>query len=168
MKSFYFLRHGETDFNLQHIAMGSKDIPLNNRGLSQAINAGEALKNETIGTIVTSPLMRARKTADIIAEYVKAPIIELSELKEASWGVKEGMPKGRGEWMQDWRDGLEIENAESYVEFVNRVKVGLEKALEEKGPVLVISHGGVYWGLQEFLGLPLYDLGNCEVVFHSF
>lgn len=72
LKPFYFLRHGETDWNLEHKAMGSQDIPLNNRGLSQVLNAVKLLKNESIGTIVSSPLLRARKTADIIAGVHKS------------------------------------------------------------------------------------------------
>ncbi|KJV73022.1 histidine phosphatase family protein [Orientia tsutsugamushi] len=65
LKPFYFLRHSETDWNFEHRAMGSQDIPLNNRGVSQGLNAAELLKNEPITTIVSSPLRRARKTADI-------------------------------------------------------------------------------------------------------
>lgn len=87
LKPFYFLRHGETDWNLEHRAMGSQDIPLNDRGVSQGLNAEELLKNEPIATIVNSPLLRARtKTADIIAQLIKAPVIEITELQEACWG----------------------------------------------------------------------------------
>ena len=65
LKPFYFLRHGETDWNLERRAMGSQDIPLNDRGVSQALNAAELLKNEPIATIISSPLLRASKNADI-------------------------------------------------------------------------------------------------------
>lgn len=61
LKPFYFLRHSKTDWNLEHRAMGSQDIPLNDRGVSQGLNAAELLKNEPIATIVSSPLLRARK-----------------------------------------------------------------------------------------------------------
>jgi probable phosphoglycerate mutase len=50
LNPFYFLRHGETDWNLEHRAMGSQDIPLNDRGVSQGLNAAELLKNEPIAT----------------------------------------------------------------------------------------------------------------------
>jgi bisphosphoglycerate-dependent phosphoglycerate mutase len=43
LEPFYFLRHGETDWNLEHRAMGSQDIPLNDRGISQGLNAAELL-----------------------------------------------------------------------------------------------------------------------------
>ena len=58
LKPFYFLRHGETDWNLEHRAMGSQDVPLNNLGVSQAFKASELLKNATIATIISLPLLR--------------------------------------------------------------------------------------------------------------
>ncbi len=166
LKPFYFLRHGETDWNLEHKTMGSKDIALNDRGLSQGLIAGELLKNEPIGTIVSSPLLRCRKTANILHQHLKAPVIEITELQEACWGEKEGQLKGNGLWINAWREGNEIKNAEKYTDFVGRVTLGLEKALQYQGSVLIVSHGGVYWVVQEILGLPMIDLGNCEPVFH--
>jgi len=167
LKPFYFLRHGETDWNLEHRAMGSQDIPLNDRGVSQALNAAELLENEPIATIVSSPLLRARKTADIIAQHIKAPLIEITELQEACWGEKEGQLKGNGLWVNGWRNGDEIKGAEKYSDFAIRIKRGIEKALQHKGPVLIVSHGGVYWVAQEILGLPIIDLGNAEPIFHQ-
>ena len=167
LKPFYFLRHGETVWNLEHRAMGSQDIPINDRGLSQALNAAELLKNEPIATIVSSPLLRARKTADIIAEHIKAPVIEITELQEACWGEKEGQLKGNGLWINGWRSGEDIKGAEGYADFSSRITRGLEKALQHKGPVLIVSHGGVYWVVQEILGLPIIDLGNAEPIFHQ-
>lgn len=166
LKPFYFLRHGETDWNLEHRAMGSQDIPLNDRGVSQSLNAAELLKNEPIATIVSSPLLRARKTAGIIAQHIKAPVIEITELQEACLGEKEGRLKGNGLWINGWRGGDEIKGAEKYSDFSSRIKRGIEKALEHKGPVLIVSHGGVYSVVQEILGLPITDLDNADPVFH--
>ena len=90
-KVFYIFRHGETDWNKKGIYMGSEDIPLNDQGLAQALSAGKLLKNEPINTIVTSPLLRARKTADIITRYLN--VIEMPELQEACWGENEGKQK---------------------------------------------------------------------------
>lgn len=166
LKPFYFLRHGETDWNLEHRAMGSQDIPLNDRGIAQALNASELLKNEPIATIVSSPLLRARRTADIIAEQIRGSVIEITELREACWGEKEGHLKGNSLWIKGWRNGEAINGAEKYSDFAIRIKYGIEKALEHKGPVLIVSHGVVYWVVQEILGLPIIDLGNAEPIFH--
>jgi broad specificity phosphatase PhoE len=167
LKPFYFLRHGQTDWNLEHRAMGSQDIPLNDQGVSQALNASELLKNEPIATIVSSPLLRARKTADMIAEHIKVPVIEITELQEACFGEKEGWLQGNGLWINGWRDGDEIKGAEKYSDFSSRIKSGITKALDHKGLVLIVSHGGVYRFIQEVLGLPIIYLGNAEPVFHN-
>ena len=165
-KPFYFLRHGQTDYNLQHKTMGSKDIPLNSTGLSQAIKVAQLLKNEPISTIVTSPLVRATKTAKIIAEYIKAPIIEISELKEACWGEKEGTVTENNLWIKAWQNGEEIEKGEPYSIFSSRIFNGLNKALKHQGPVLIVSHGIVYWVIQEILRLPIIDISNATPYFH--
>ena len=148
LKPFYFLRHGQTDWNLEHRAMGSQDVPLNDLGVSESLKASKLLKNETITTIISSPLLRARKTADIIAEQIKAPVIEIAELQEACWGEKEGQLKGNGLWINGWRSGEDIKGAEGYSDFLTRIKRGLAKALEHNGPILIVSHAGVYWGLK--------------------
>lgn len=87
-QSFYFVRHGQTDWNIQHKAMGSQDIGLNDLGILQAHQEAALLKNEPITAIVTSPLRRARQTTDIIAQYIDAPVVENAGLSEACWGHK--------------------------------------------------------------------------------
>jgi broad specificity phosphatase PhoE len=62
-KPFYFIRHGETEWNRQGIYMGHKDIPLNETGRAQAYNAKKYLKKEPISYSVTSSLARAYETA---------------------------------------------------------------------------------------------------------
>lgn len=66
-KDFYYIRHGETDWNLAHRGMGQKNIPLNARGVQQAHEAAKILAKESIDTICYSPLDRAKDTAFIIA-----------------------------------------------------------------------------------------------------
>ena len=61
------LRHGETDWNAQGLSQGNVDIPLNPTGLAQARSAALRLRNRGIATIVSSPLSRARVTAEIAA-----------------------------------------------------------------------------------------------------
>lgn len=145
--------------------MGSQDIPINHRGTSQALNAAKFLKNKSIATIITSPLLRSRMTADIIAEQIKAPVIEITELQEACWGEKEGQFKGNDLWINSLRCGDEIKGAEKYSDFAARIKQGMQKALEHTGPFLIVSHGFVYCVVQEILELPISDLGNYEPIF---
>ena len=92
-KDFYFLRHGQTDWNKRHIAMGQQDIPLNELGVQQAHEAAELIETFGVKTIISSPLKRAYETACIIAGNKKESVIVINELKEANWGEKEGEPK---------------------------------------------------------------------------
>lgn len=82
LRDFYFIRHGETDWNREHRGMGQKDIPLNERGLEQAHQAATVLAKEPIQTICFSPLMRARVTAEIIGEKLNVSLIAIPNLVE--------------------------------------------------------------------------------------
>jgi len=164
LKDFYFLRHGETNWNLEHRGMGQQDIPLNERGESQALQAAHILKAEPIKTICHSPLVRAKRTAQVISQKTGAPLIEVPELIECCWGEREGQIKGK--WTEDWIAGANIPGAESYEDFLLRALHGLNRALSNEGPVLIVSHGGVFfWGVQKFAQLGArYDLRNCVPV----
>jgi broad specificity phosphatase PhoE len=162
-KDFYFIRHGETDWNVEHRGMGQKDVPLNQKGERQAAEAVKYLESEKIKTICHSPLQRAKRTAEIISEKLKLPMFEIPELKECCWGEREGQVKGK--WTEDWISGDEIPGAESYNEFLLRALRGVNKALAKPGPVLIVAHGGVFWSVQKFAQLgSRYDLANCVPV----
>jgi uncharacterized phosphatase len=66
----FLIRHGETDWNLEGRLQGREDIPLNETGILQADICGQAFRGMNIGAIITSPLARASKTAEIIAGHV--------------------------------------------------------------------------------------------------
>jgi probable phosphoglycerate mutase len=65
----YLVRHGETESNRAGLALGRADVPLNEKGLWQAARVGEALAQEPIAAVYTSPLTRARQTAEPIAVH---------------------------------------------------------------------------------------------------
>jgi len=84
------IRHGETDWNLQGRAQGSRDIELNATGISQAERLAVRLANEPCDVIFTSDLKRAAKTADIINSCHNVPVIMSPLLRESSFGEFEG------------------------------------------------------------------------------
>jgi probable phosphoglycerate mutase len=90
-RSFYFLRHGQTDWNAQGRFQGHTDVALNELGLSQAHLAAQALADCPIDIIVASPLIRALKTAAIIAERLNRPLFVDSALRERHFGAFEGL-----------------------------------------------------------------------------
>ena len=165
-KSFYFMRHGETDWNRRSVYMGQTDIPLNEFGIQQAQQAVKLLEGIEFTSIASSSLLRAIHTAQIIAEKVSKPITIIDDLKECSLGTLEGLTKGNNQLLDLWRNGRACNGIEEFYDFKERVVRGLKTALELPGPVLIISHGGVYWAIQDALRLPFQDLPNCSVVYH--
>ena len=81
-KSFYFVRHGQTDWNIEKRIMGQQDIPLNDVGRKQAQKIRTLLDNYHVTTIFCSPLLRARQTAEIIAQERPYAIHQIANLQE--------------------------------------------------------------------------------------
>ncbi|WP_420546841.1 histidine phosphatase family protein [Curvivirga sp.] len=148
---FLFVRHGETDWNLQGRIQGHTDIELNETGLQQAYDAANLLAQVDISYIVTSPLVRAKKTAEIIRLTHDVPFYEEDDLREAMFGAAQG--QARQGWAADWRAGEYCpEGAESFLQFQQRVIRGLGVSLahssqNQKGLPLIVAHGGVYWAI---------------------
>ena len=70
----YVVRHGQTDWNLEHKLQGSSDIPLNKKGIEQAEEVAVKLSYEPIDLIICSPLLRAKQTAEVINRNRNIPI----------------------------------------------------------------------------------------------
>lgn len=165
-RSFYFIRHGQTDWNLRNLIMGQMDIPLNKYGVQQAQHAAEKLQNITIRAIVTSPLLRAHQTASIIAEKLQLPMIVHADLKEAHFGQQEGRQKNDDFWYDRWKNG-ECHGGESYETFNTRIVRGMHEILSSHaGPVLIVAHGGLYMTIREMLQAH-HDISNCSIVYHE-
>ena len=165
-KPFYFIRHGETDWNCRGIHMGSQDIPLNVLGIKQARSVALELKNIPIEYIATSPLIRARQTAQIIADSLDRPIIVIDDLKECCLGVREGLPVEDGTILKQWLEGTFYEGSEKVEDFTARVIRGFQQALELPCPVLIVAHGGVYRALQQSHQWPWANLSKCSPIYH--
>jgi probable phosphoglycerate mutase/uncharacterized phosphatase len=91
-RSFCGLRHGATDWNRQGLFQGRTDNPLNADGLAQAHEAAAMLRGSGIGRIVASPLVRAAKTAEIIADAIAVPLAIDDGIIEFDFGSFEGLP----------------------------------------------------------------------------
>ncbi|MGG5818935.1 histidine phosphatase family protein [Falsiroseomonas sp. HW251] len=150
-RPFWFLRHGETDWNAQGLSQGRTDIPLNKVGLMQAERAALTLRAGGIATVVSSPLIRARRTAEIVAEPLGLPVQLDPDLQEVNFGDQEGLPMG--DWYDDWIAGTYTPaGAESFAELVARAVRGVNRATEKQAPVLVVAHGALFRALRLALG----------------
>ena len=107
-KTFYLFRHGETEYNRLKLRQGQGiNIGLNATGFAQAEKLAQNSLTLGIEVIYTSPLVRARETADIVARYTGAPVKILPALTEGCFGLAEGLPndevkKRWPEILDDW------------------------------------------------------------------
>jgi 2,3-bisphosphoglycerate-dependent phosphoglycerate mutase len=156
----YFVRHGETDANIQELISGGDwDIPLNETGQSQAEHARETLAGLEIRTICSSPLSRARETASIINRGRDLPVSmvpDLAEWRLGDWCRQEFAVAGDAFWDTDPPGG------ETRAEFFQRALQGFEQCLTYPGPVLIAAHGGIWRSLQEQFGISSDWIPNCE------
>ena len=97
MKSIYFVRHGETVWNVENKICGSTDIELTERGHQQAVETGKKILAEGIQAdeILYSPLVRAAETARHISEITGIPARVEPRLKEQCFGKWEAAPEGK-------------------------------------------------------------------------
>lgn len=166
---FYYVRHGQTDWNLNKRLQGNSDIPLNETGIAQAHAAKDKMFGTSIATICCSPLIRARKTADIINTVLNTKIIEIDELKECDFGDREGTLNNT--WIDNWLagdDSTAPEGIEKYDAFIARATAAINKATAHDGPVLIVAHGGVYIPANNTLSPnEQWSLPNAQPVLHT-
>ena len=91
MTSIILIRHGETEWNIEGRYQGQADPPLNSQGVLQAQNLVSELENSGIQVLYTSPLLRTRQTADILANELMTPVIDdprLMEIHQGDWQTR--------------------------------------------------------------------------------
>jgi broad specificity phosphatase PhoE len=91
-RGFYGLRHGATDWNRKGLFQGRTDNALNEDGLRQAQEAAQMLRGVGISRIIASPLVRAVRTAEIIANAISVPLAIDDGIVEFDFGSFEGLP----------------------------------------------------------------------------
>lgn len=149
---FWYLRHGETDWNARNLSQGNIDIALNASGIAQAHAAAQLLVGRGIASIVASPLSRARDTAAIVGEVLALPVAIEEGLREVAFGAQEGEPMG--EWFAAWIAGTATpEGAESFAGLRARAIVAVNRATTSPPPVLVVAHGALFRALRSAMGL---------------
>lgn len=82
----YVARHGETVVNARHQVSGRADVPLTERGLAQAQALAEQAMAEPIDLVIASPLQRAWRTAQAVAERKGIPLLAEPRLEEMDYG----------------------------------------------------------------------------------
>jgi broad specificity phosphatase PhoE len=138
------LRHGQTDWNIDFRLQGIADIPLNTTGIAQAELAGTIIDGNDWDLLLTSPLSRARDTADIVAKASGFDIIQVEPLLlERSFGEAEGLLYE--EWKARYEDTNAVPGAETLDQLRARALELLDKLALTYGGlrVLTVSHGAL-------------------------
>lgn len=147
MTTIGIVRHGITDWNVKAIAQGSADVPLNEKGRLQAQAVAERLAGEgNWEMIVSSDLMRAKETAEIIAERLALPISFYdTRLREMNGGEIEGTTEEQRieKWGVNWRQlDLGMESRDSVAKRGTEFIEDLSRDFAGKR-ILMVSHGAL-------------------------
>ncbi|HOZ54278.1 MAG TPA: histidine phosphatase family protein [Bacilli bacterium] len=143
----YVIRHGETEWNYLKVMQGSVDIPLNEQGKKQAKKLQKLLNNRHFDLIISSPLLRAKETAEIVNKKFKKRIIIDDRLAERNYGEFEGVKKADFDYFGFWDYNLDnrYERAENIKSFYNRVVSFIEELKNKysEKTILLSTHGGI-------------------------
>ncbi len=143
------LRHGQTPMSVQKRYAGRSDVPLTDTGIRQAAAAAKRLADAGIDVIVTSPLLRATRTAQAVAAVTGAPVVTDEGFRETDFGAWEGLTfaEVRERWPAEVTAWLADPEAappggESFAEVSTRVTDALHRVLtgRDRQTVLIVSH----------------------------
>lgn len=150
MLEIILVRHGETAFNASETFRGRVDVPLNETGLKQAKLLGDHLAGEKIDIVYSSPLQRAVKTAEAIADPHKLKVNITESLNDLDYGEWQGLTLAEvkekyEEIYQDWLDTPEqvrLPGGESLEDVKKRVLPFVQDVVVRtgEGKVALVSH----------------------------
>lgn len=173
----YVTRHGKTEWNALKKVMGKYDMPLSEIGIEQAKQTKENVKDINFDIIISSPLLRARQTANIINEDRNIPIIYDDRISERDFGEMEGKRIDEFDFdsFWDYHKNIKYKKAENIQDFFNRIysAVNEYKDKYKDKNILLVTHGGVNIALYCFFKdeIPsgsllsfVPPLHNCDVI----
>lgn len=157
------VRHGESVGNAEGRLQGRADFPLSERGVDQSRRLAQRLRDAPLCALYSSPLARARETADVLSEEVGLPVVEAPDVQEYDFGELSGLRleevRQRPQVVEAYRQGdypsiPGEEGREAFRQRVCRAFWGL--AQRHTGEtVAVVCHGGpILVFVLEVLGLP--------------
>ena len=176
----FLVRHGQTAANVDRLFVGATDIPLNGLGERQARLVGDRFATVDIDAIITSPLARARRTAQAIADITGLEPLAVPGLSEIDFGRIEGLnlqqvlqqfPELQTQLDNFGNLDLQWPGGESRKGFYQRIMTAFLGIIEryESHSVAVVCHGGVIGALSAQIGLGPQDdrvrwsVANCSV-----
>ena len=179
-----FIRHGETDWNVEKRIQGHTDIELNETGRSQALAMAFNAAHHRFHAIYSSDLARARETAQVLAQREEHQVKLLPQLRERHYGIFQGITAAQGAERHPAayahytaRDlDYDFENGESLRGFAERVAEGVAWLVRHHSgqTIAAVSHAGVLDILyRRATGRPLdtprdFKIPNCALNWFHF
>ena len=168
MGTLYFVRHGESIWNVDKRVCGSIDVPLTQRGRDMARETGDEIKRRglKIDRIISSPLKRAFETATIISSVIGVKVEEDPRISEQAFGKWEGKiligDMGFVEAKKSF--AISYEGGESMLKTAHRVYSLLDQIKEDRdNNYLIVAHNGIARFVQSYF----FDMTNDEFAAHQ-
>jgi broad specificity phosphatase PhoE len=170
-----FVRHGQTDFPKDRIYCDGREDPvLNAKGLVQAQAAAKLLESQPVDAIYTSPSSRTRMTAEAINEVVKAPLVEVDELRERRFGIWDGLffeeiARDYPEEFQAWRRDMvhyTPRGGETITALQDRAVAAVKNVIRDHKAklVVIVSHvGPIRVCLTHAMNIPLENYRQLRI-----
>lgn len=161
MIRFGLIRHAKTPWNLEKKIQGTSDIALSSEGISQAGLFAEALRSKKYELILSSPMIRARQTAEIIRDKIHVDVEYEPDFREQDFGLWEGkklvdirgQSPGEIERQESRGWGFCPPGGESRIKVLKRVQRAMDQAVKtfNKQQVLIVTH-------QSVMKILIYDI----------
>jgi len=179
MTRLFLVRHGQSEWNAAGRIQGQIDIQLDETGCQQAQIIADRLAAEPVAAVYSSPLLRAKSTAEAIAARFQLPVQLDPRLMEYDFGVISGStwadvvenhPEFASRWLEDpW--AVPVADSEGRVNFAARVMSAVQDILAQHPAeqVVVVAHGGTFGVyLMAMLGMDLnrrhpFHFGNTSL-----
>jgi broad specificity phosphatase PhoE len=148
----FLVRHGVTDWHREKKVLGHRDLPMNADGAAQAETAAAALAPLAIVDVISSPLIRASQSAEIIAKRFGMEVARDPRLTDFRVGKWEGMAYDEIERSPEYQRFLadpmseRIPGGENLADVKRRAVAAVEQALEDSPPgdgIVMVTHAGV-------------------------
>jgi broad specificity phosphatase PhoE len=168
----YLIRHGETTGDIEDRYGGSYDDHLTEKGQLQIQGTAKSLTDKGIDIIFSSPLFRARESAEIISNHINRSVDIITDFRERHYGVLTGLTKKEAqvqypEAVRRHHDqSYTHPEGESYKDFFDRVIEALKKiAILNYSTVAIIAHGGSLKCILSYFNKPIPDkIGDGEII----
>ena len=177
MDHFYFVRHGETVWNVANKICGATDIELTPKGHEQAVKTGKKIIEEGIkaDVILTSPLVRALDTAKHISEMTGIPLEIEPRLTEQNFGIYESTARDGAEFHEAKKDmASRFKTGESMLHVAQRIYNLIDEIKAGDRVPILVAHNGIvrivesYFREMDNEEFSSCGINNCEIKRYDF